>query len=161
MQIFDIMNEENFKAFNALKELTNKYQLVCSSEQTNLQRKVKQSFRRKLKENGISYRELDTIFSLNQNSSEGFNEIIEKSSFENKELCLQYLDFLDSSSNLRNSKVKLKGLIGQQMSKIDSIFIDYLLYRLDCKKARERLEKKLKNLTIEDLDKKYKNIVEI
>lgn len=153
-----MMNEENFKT---LKELTNKYQLVCSPEQTNLQRTVKQSFRRKLKESGISYRELETIFSLNQKSSEEFKEIIEKSSFENKELCLQYLEFLDSSSNLRNSKVKLKGLIGQQMSKIDSIFIDYLLYRLDCKKARERLERKLKNLTIEDLDKKYKNIVEI
>lgn len=146
---------------NDLIALAKKYIGVCNIERNCFTLRAKKELLERFENAGIDYRTVKA-FCTKESSEEDFKRLLESknSLYEmNKELCLDYLTFLKETSKASEAKVQAKSILGQKMSAIDPMFIEFLLYKLCCAKAKKKLQSKLVNLSVQDLEERFKDVI--
>lgn len=148
-----------------LKSLVQKYLTVNRLENKKLSDKTKHTFTKRLQELEIDRRVLMSCYSYKGSLESSFDRLLTELKNpepyrENRELCLQYLTFIRKSAELSNSKTNSKKFLEQKMSAIDPMFTEFLRYKISCLNAKKRLESHLVNLTVEDLESRYNDILD-
>ena len=80
---------------------------------------------------------------------------------DNKDICLEYLEFLKAKNQHWDSRFKVTGKIKSQIESKDPMLLRYLDYRISEIKLRKTLEKHLVKETRESLEKRYSEYVEL
>lgn len=126
---------------------------------------VQSSLSRRLKEKNIQ----KNLFSVASNTKitpeENYQKLIEAYPLEvlkeNKDLCLQYIKFILTTGIYHQNRNAVINKIKRKISLKDPMLAIFLAYKFTEIKNRRSLEKHLVNETIESLETRYKDILDV